>query len=686
MAINRYELVSRHNPVLEALAPRSPLSVGNGEFAFTADVTGLQSLYEAHLEKGSMPLCTMSQWGWHTEPDKDGKHYTLEDVDFTEYDCLGRKVHYAVERTERTGHIYDWLRVNPHRLNLAKIGLIWDNRPIAPKSLSHIRQELHLYTGILESQFKINGIPVVVKVCVHPFRDVLAAEITSEALKTNRLALQLQLPYGNPDITASDWTRDKLHTTRATAKSEDELTLLHELDRDAYYITLCGDSLAQGYSEDPEQHAFRFNADKDNFFFTAEFSPKKPAAAPVNTSEAFAACEAWWRDFWEKGAAIRLRDSKDARAYELERRIILSQYLLAVNSAGSLPPQETGLICNSWYGKFHTEMHLWHSAHFPLWNRSSLLERSLSWYRDHIKEAQTNAARNGYAGARWPKMAAYDAVDSPSKVATVLIWQQPHILYMLELCFKAGNSTAFLKEYWDTVRETADFMASFAQWDSETGRYILPSPLIPVQESHRPRDTVNPAFELEYWRFGLKIALLWSERLGLKAPESWSQVVEKMAKMSENSDFYLAHEKCPETFERFNNDHPSMVGTLGLLDSERVDPEKMRRTLHKILECWKFETSWGWDFAMLAMTAVRLGEPETAVSVLMRDTVKNQYEVNGNNHQIIRNDLPAYLPGNGSLLLAIPLMVAGNCGGFPKDGSWKVEAEGFLEFPAVLGG
>ena len=41
MPIDRFELVSRHNPVLTEANTESPLSVGNGEFAFTADITGL---------------------------------------------------------------------------------------------------------------------------------------------------------------------------------------------------------------------------------------------------------------------------------------------------------------------------------------------------------------------------------------------------------------------------------------------------------------------------------------------------------------------------------------------------------------------------------------------------------------------------------------------------------------------
>ena len=62
--IDRQALVARHNPRMRKLDPLSPLSLGNGEFAFTADITGLQSFPAAYVQ--SMPLCTMSQWGWHS--------------------------------------------------------------------------------------------------------------------------------------------------------------------------------------------------------------------------------------------------------------------------------------------------------------------------------------------------------------------------------------------------------------------------------------------------------------------------------------------------------------------------------------------------------------------------------------------------------------------------------------------
>ena len=52
--IDREALVRRHQPVLRRFETGSPLSVGNGELAFTADATGLQTFVEAYEE--TVPL------------------------------------------------------------------------------------------------------------------------------------------------------------------------------------------------------------------------------------------------------------------------------------------------------------------------------------------------------------------------------------------------------------------------------------------------------------------------------------------------------------------------------------------------------------------------------------------------------------------------------------------------------
>jgi hypothetical protein len=64
--IDRYALVSRHNVTLTDFNPLTPLSVGNGKFTFTADLTGIQT-FAPFYDKG-IPLTTMAQWGWHNFP------------------------------------------------------------------------------------------------------------------------------------------------------------------------------------------------------------------------------------------------------------------------------------------------------------------------------------------------------------------------------------------------------------------------------------------------------------------------------------------------------------------------------------------------------------------------------------------------------------------------------------------
>src|ERR1044072_8903060 len=122
-AIDRAALVRRHDPLLRNLDPLSPLSVGNGEFAFTADVTGLQTFPEEY--ESQMPLCTMSQWGWHTTPRPAGLEG--KELRFTPYDTHGREVLYHTS-SEGQKELFDWLRENPHRLHLGRVGLLLKNR------------------------------------------------------------------------------------------------------------------------------------------------------------------------------------------------------------------------------------------------------------------------------------------------------------------------------------------------------------------------------------------------------------------------------------------------------------------------------------------------------------------------------------------------------------------------------
>lgn len=678
--IDRYALVNRHNPVLRKIEPLSPLSVGNGEFAFTCDVTGLQTFPDEYKE--AMPLCTMSQWGWHTSPpalNLKGKTLRL-----TEYETYGRKVGYATGKTGQE-ELFNWLRENPHRLHLGQIGLRLlkaDGSEARASDITGIEQKLDLWKGKIISRFEFEGKLVTLTTAVHPALDLLAVKIESGLVAQGKLSVRLAFPYGSPNMQAADWQQPEKHQTKIINRTNNGAEIHRHLDGDEYFTVVTWANNAKFETE--KSHHFLLQPQRgEKLEFAVSFSPESPRKSlPGAAAAIFAASEKHWGNFWTTGGAVELAQSKDKRGFEMERRVVLSQYLTAIQCSGSLPPQETGLTTNSWYGKFHLEMHWWHAAHFALWNRLPMLEKSLDWYIKVLPSARERAAQQGYTGARWAKMTAPDGRDSPSPIGPLLIWQQPHPIFYAELCYRLKPTQATLKKFLSIVFETAEFMASYAYFDRRTNRYVLGPPVIPAQENHPARETWNPTYELEYWNFGLRTANKWRERGGLKREPKWDAVIQKLSPLPVKDGVYLAHENCPQTFTERNIDHPSMLAAYGVLSGRMVDRETMRRTLKKVMKEWNWADTWGWDYPMTAMTAARLGETETAIDALLLETPKNHYALNGHNYQ--RPNLPLYLPGNGGLLYAIAMMANGwknapqsHAPGFPSNGTWTVGSEGF---------
>ena len=93
--IDKRALVQRHNVIVTKADTLSSLTVGNGGFAFTVDVTGLQT-FPKEYSKG-MPLGTQSEWGWHSFIDTVG--YKREEA-LKPYHVNGRDITYMVQVKE----------------------------------------------------------------------------------------------------------------------------------------------------------------------------------------------------------------------------------------------------------------------------------------------------------------------------------------------------------------------------------------------------------------------------------------------------------------------------------------------------------------------------------------------------------------------------------------------------------
>jgi hypothetical protein len=722
--IDRKALVTRHNPRLNRVDPSAPLMLGNGNIGFTADITGLQTFTEPYSKIA--PLLTEAQWAWHSFPNPQG--HTVRDTQ-VEIDVRGH--------ARRYGYIKDWadaeknpavawIRENPHRFSLGRMALdlrAKDGSPARFADIRETRQTLDLWTGTLTSRFVYDGEAVLVVTRVLPDQDTVMAEVTSALVAQGRLGVGVRFPGVsrtlNPD--PSDWTNPAAYTTTELSRKAGELRLKRQIDTTTYHAAIAAPGAA---IEKTDAHAWRVGTTARTLTVMAQFSPEPGASLP-SPAEAARATARHWLGYWTNGGMVDFSGSTDPRAGELERRVILSQYLMAVNAAGAFAPQEEGLFSNSWNGKSHLEMHPWHTAHFALWGRPQLLEKSLGWYVGFLPKAKARAVEQGLKGAWWPKMIGPDGVDSPSKVSPFIMWQQPHPIYMSELLYRAGGGARVLKAYGELVEETATLLASFAYLDEQSGKYRLGPPIIPVQENFAPLSTFDPAFEVAYFRWGIETAQAWRERAGKGRRADWDAVLAKWPDLPQKDGLYLPVRSEPGFWDKAggscksnaleescqNRDHMSFLMPLGWLPGRDVDKATMRRTFERMKRDWDLRQTWGWDYPMVAMTAARLNLPEEAIDWLFFDAKNNKFGTSGMTPRVhldahaaafvptatgagaqvdagpdgpgYQRAAETYFPSNGALLLAVALMArgwdgqTGNAPGFPKTG-WKVRAEGLL--------
>ena len=712
-SIDRHAVVNRNNPIITEANDLASLTVGNGHFAATVDVTGLQSF---PFDYGAgVPLNAMSDWGWHKFENTNGLTAAESEkaFDFGH----GHQEVYAVEykKAEDGRHkdATEYFRVNPHRLNLGTIGLNLKDasgKAISLQALSSIRQEQKLWDGEIESSFTADGEKVEVTTGVHPTKDALYARIVSNLLRDHRatVALRFSYPTGKHADDGNDWTKTERHHSTIIAQDKHSALIKRTLDSTTYYVCIQWEGGATFKACD--RHHFELTTNEDILTFSAEYLAHQPNPSDTTGFEYdqyHKAALRHWNHWWKQGAFVDFSRCTDPRAKELERRVVLSQYLTQINCANNMPPQESGLTYNTWFGRPHLEMTWWHITDFALWNHPETVQQILAWYNETAYPvARQIAQRQGFKGVRWMKMTDPWAGEAPSNTGSFLIWQQPHYIYLAEEMYRSNPSVETLKEYSEQVEATAEFMADYVTFDQHSDRYILKG-CTAMQECMTKDISYNHPFELAYWQYGLAVAQQWRERQGKERIALWDDIIRRLSPLPEADGIYTAglpigNQQESEAFDPFDasgkkietfadkcrNDHPAVLGACGLLPSGNTPytllyhQEKMKKTLNWVMQNWNWQTTWGWDYGMIAMTATRLGDPETALKALFIDTQKNTYLKNGHNFQT-PDRLRIYLPGNGALLTAVAMMCAGWDGckepqnpGFPKDGKWDVRWEG----------
>ena len=675
--IDREAVVKRHRVCTTGTLLKSPAQVGNGKFAFGMDITGLQTF---------VPFNTLSDWSWHSFPLPEGMR--AEDYRPVAVETHGKKIAYELRNPDQP-ELSEWLTKNPHRYNLGRIGfrlLREDGTEAREIDLGNARQEIDLWTGVVYSRFELNRKEVKVRTVCHPDKDMIGVSIESELLNDGNMSIYLDFPY--PDgryfkhyIGRYDTISG--HTSTFEKLAPNSVRIARTMDDTHYYATLDWTGPATFSRESEKAHTFLLQPrHTSTFSFTCCFSPEPVADVTESVASIERKSAVSWEKYWRSGAAVDLSGSKDPRWLELERRIVLSQYLMRANESGLFPPQESGLVNNGWFGRFHFEMIWWHGVHYGLWNRMECFDNYLNVYKDFMPKALERAKSEGRSGARWPKCTGNFNREWPGSAHAYLIWHEPHPIYFAEMQYRQKPAPETLEKWKDVVLNTADYMADYLFYDKKTKQYVLGPPVVVVSENTDPLQTINPIFELGYFRYGLRTALEWADRLGLseKRTKKWKEVLSKMAPLPVADGVYTTYEGIPDMWTKYTYEHPALTGVYGMLPGDGVDLPTFKRTLEKVCKEWQFNRIWGWDFPMLAMAAARTGQPALAIDMLMHPSAGFQFD----EHGLATGGPFPYFPSNGALLTAVAMMCGGWDGsegeapGFPKDGSWTVRYEGFV--------
>jgi hypothetical protein len=170
----------------------------------------------------------------------------------------------------------------------------------------------------------------------------------------------------------------------------------------------------------------------------------------------------------------------------------------------------------------------------------------------------------------------------------------------------------------------------------------------------------------------------------------WDDILQKLSPLTIREGKYVQIESEPDMYSRPGGFPSDMIMALGYLPkTPMVDEEIMRNTFSAILQRNGLSSFISWSMGKGALTATRLGYPQTAVDIVCNETPKARFNKSG---YVLRPKeglgCPAYLPVNSSFLAAVALMAAGWddapaiwAPGFPQDGTWKVRVENLQKLP-----
>lgn len=266
-------------------------------------------------------------------------------IDFTGVDwwAYDRLVNYDMPNPAEPD-ISNWLIQNPQRLNLANIGLSFSDDRVTEAYLSHKSQYLDLWEGAILSRFRYNESDVSVQVWCHPDQAVIGIEIKSDLISSGGLGVFLDFPYSDTNKFDAPYVgvwNDTSNHEVTIETVQNTASFKHTIDRNVNRVKTTWNTAGSFSAPLNGSNKFVLRPSGTNTLrFVADFSHTDNTRKSLPQYQTIvAASKKWWADYWISGAFIDLSETQNASARELQRRVILSQYLVAVNEASYHPPQ-----------------------------------------------------------------------------------------------------------------------------------------------------------------------------------------------------------------------------------------------------------------------------------------------------------------------------------------------------------
>ena len=209
-------------------------------------------------------------------------------------------------------------------------------------------------------------------------------------------------------------------------------------------------------------------------------------------------------------------------------------------------------------------MRWWHQAHFALWGRPDLLDRSHAFYWELLQNATSLATQQGFRGARWQKMLALanrynrsssisvpwlgeaagwsppapgdeDGLlllwESANGINPVLSWNQGPVIWLADAIRLAVNASqgaaaaqAAVARLSPLVFATADCIADIPFFNESSGFYEVGPPTLGAEEFGDFMKIRKPLWETVYHAYTLDVANEWRELLGLPRDAKYDAV------------------------------------------------------------------------------------------------------------------------------------------------------------------